>query len=61
MTEPMLIVFGVLAGHALAGKDRSSRLALAFGASFRNSALALLIVASMGACPIMTGSWRRSP
>jgi len=46
---------GWLIGFALAGTDRGSRLALAFGTSVRNSALALLIAASMRQHLIITG------
>ena len=55
---PMVIV-GLgswLIGYTLAGTDRGSRLALAFGTGFRNSALALLIAASMHQHLVVTGA-----
>ena len=45
-----------LIGYTLAGTDRGGRLALAFGTSFRNSALALLIAASMRQHLVITGA-----
>jgi predicted Na+-dependent transporter len=44
-----------LIGYTLAGTDRGGRLALAFGTGFRNSALALLIAASMHQHAVITG------
>lgn len=54
-TMVLVALGGWLVGYVLAGKDRGRRLALAFGTSFRNSALALLMAASMGSRAVMTG------
>jgi BASS family bile acid:Na+ symporter len=51
----IVVVGSWLIGYALAGTDRGCRLALAFGTNFRNSALALLIAASMRQRLIITG------
>ena len=57
-TAGAMVIVGLaswLIGYALAGTDRGCRLALAFGTSSRNSALALLIAASMRQHLIITG------
>jgi BASS family bile acid:Na+ symporter len=58
-TAGAMVIVGLgswLIGYALAGPDRGGRLALAFGTSFRNSALALLIAASMHQHAVITGA-----